>query len=141
MKKIVVYLGTLVLAVSLLGANVSPVMAASDAKSTAELQIIDDGFVEPPAPPINDIPSGDVVVNPDPGSTFPNGPIDNLQNLNSSGNLFGMLNQSTQKVFPKTSESKNWWLIVIGIEVLLLVGLLYFNQKQSKEVWGGNADA
>lgn len=139
MKKIVTYLGALVLATLLLGANVSPVMAVSDAKSTAELQIIDDGFVNPTAP-LPELPSGDLVVHPNPESKLPNGPVDSLQNLNSSGNLLGVLNQSVQKVFPKTAEATNWWLVVIGVEVVVLVCLLYFNKKE-QSVEGGEIDA
>lgn len=139
MKKIAIYFSALGLVWLFVGANVSSVIAATDAASTAELQIIDDGPVNPTTPP-SEIPSGETVENPEPIVNHPNGPIDSLQNQQVAGSMLGSLKQSVQKMFPKTAEATNWWLVVIGVEVLLLVSLLYFNKKE-KSVWGGKVDA
>lgn len=140
MKKVTVYSGVLALAIFLMGAFVSPVLAATDAKSTAELRIIDDGTKEPPLPP-TDIPSGDPVINPEGGTKTPNGPFDTLNQQKNTASIVGSVTQGVKKLFPKTGEALNWWLVVIGGEVVLLAILLYFNGRQTEVLKGGQEHA
>lgn len=128
---------------TLLFLTVAPTKVSADTKtSTAEVTITGGPFVAEPTAPPSQLPAGNIVLPTNPVNSSVGQSTHNPEASNNNRGIGGNLLTVAENVFPKTGSEMNFWLLVIGLELILLTLLLHLLKKQTDEQksLGGNAD-